>query len=217
VKFLVKPPFECPECSRPFDLVRSLNRHRMKYHTIHDRKFCPRCLLEKPGSEFGRRRDAEQKETLRGPCLECESQERYGTPERREHFRRLNYFSRMRRQWGLEREQLEEMFEAQGRACAICETSAEWVGDLNLDHVHGTEGIRGLLCTSCNVAIGIMEDNAERLRSAAAYVEAGLAVQALRVATDIERVGWKVPVKNHGGRRGPARKPREVTLPVARR
>jgi Recombination endonuclease VII len=70
----------------------------------------------------------------------------------------------------------QRLFEAQGGLCAICkrpETSmrngkVKW---LAVDHCHETDVVRGLLCEGCNRGIGMMQDDAGRLRAAADYVE----------------------------------------------
>jgi len=63
---------------------------------------------------------------------------------------------------------LEKIVE-QHAACSICgrvvdNTSA-------LDHDHLTGQARGVLCSSCNLLIGGMNDNAALLRSAANYLD----------------------------------------------
>lgn len=52
--------------------------------------------------------------------------------------------------------------------CDICMESCEVV----IDHCHTTNVVRGGLCSTCNVAIGMMKDNALNLRRAADYLEA---------------------------------------------
>lgn len=54
--------------------------------------------------------------------------------------------------------------------CAICGSHKQLVGD----HNHQTGKPRGILCRNCNLAIGNMFDNPERLRAAAIYLENSL-------------------------------------------
>lgn len=65
----------------------------------------------------------------------------------------------------------------QNGLCAICkepETAINRAGETKLlavDHCHKSGDKRGLLCSRCNTAIGLMLDNPDRLRNAAAYIE----------------------------------------------
>ncbi|MER7596264.1 endonuclease VII domain-containing protein [Streptomyces hydrogenans] len=75
--------------------------------------------------------------------------------------------------YGITEEEYVVMLEAQGHACAIC-GSKEWPGKDNrphVDHCHSTGRVRGILCGRCNVALGLMDDDAGRLRTAAEYLE----------------------------------------------
>jgi hypothetical protein len=61
------------------------------------------------------------------------------------------------------------MYESQGGVCAICSKHQER-RPLNVDHCHNTGTIRGLLCDKCNMAIGLLEDDATLLRKAQEYL-----------------------------------------------
>jgi hypothetical protein len=66
------------------------------------------------------------------------------------------------------------MLAAQGGVCAACgETPSPRRGKSiwNVDHDHSTGRVRGILCTGCNSAIGHLQDDPERCRKAAAYLE----------------------------------------------
>jgi hypothetical protein len=43
--------------------------------------------------------------------------------------------------------------------------------NLVLDHDHKTKRIREFLCSRCNIALGLLEDDVDLLRKAAAYIE----------------------------------------------
>lgn len=45
------------------------------------------------------------------------------------------------------------------------------VRNLAVDHCHENGHVRGLLCSSCNTAIGLLRDDPAILRSAIAYLE----------------------------------------------
>lgn len=64
------------------------------------------------------------------------------------------------------------MEEEQGGVCAICgnpETDKR-NHRLAVDHCHETDKIRGLLCKSCNIGLGMFKDNTNNLTRAVAYL-----------------------------------------------
>jgi len=90
------------------------------------------------------------------------------------------HYSRVRRfrKFGMSSERYLEMFEEQKGLCAIC-NGEELAKDalsgkfraLAIDHSHETGDVRGLLCSPCNRAIGLLKDDPATLRKAADYLE----------------------------------------------
>jgi len=73
---------------------------------------------------------------------------------------------------GMTQDQYDEMVKNQGGRCAICNRTPEhnrWK-KLYVDHRHEDNAPRGLLCSSCNQAIGLFQDNPSLLEEAAAYL-----------------------------------------------
>ena len=66
-------------------------------------------------------------------------------------------------------EQYEELLAEQEGGCAICGRPPRRVS-LHVDHDHGTGRVRGLLCFSCNAALGYFGDDGDRLVAAANYL-----------------------------------------------
>ncbi len=66
-----------------------------------------------------------------------------------------------------------KMLAEQDGKCAICKREGPIIDGkpIGLDHSHTTGQIRGLICIRCNFALGHMQDDPDRLRAAAAYVE----------------------------------------------
>jgi len=60
---------------------------------------------------------------------------------------------------------------AQKGLCCGCKTLMDMGQKTHMDHCHTTGIFRGLLCSDCNVAIGILRDSPETLRRLAAYLE----------------------------------------------
>ncbi len=82
----------------------------------------------------------------------------------------------LKRKYGITLEEYELLFEVAGGKCAICLRSetARRKGKLRtlcVDHDHATGAVRGLLCTSCNRAIGYLGDDPLRARALADYLE----------------------------------------------
>lgn len=82
-----------------------------------------------------------------------------------------NRKSHLKRRFGLTLEQYDEMLKSQGGGCALCKRPPPARSALHVDHDHETGRVRGLLCFTCNNALGDFEDDAVRLREAARYVE----------------------------------------------
>jgi len=51
--------------------------------------------------------------------------------------------------------------------CEICKA----VEDLVIDHCHDTQVVRGVLCRTCNMALGLLKENKNNVRSALKYAE----------------------------------------------
>jgi len=66
-------------------------------------------------------------------------------------------------------ENYDKMLVAQNGVCAICGHPPNW-RCLSVDHNHITGNVRGLLCTNCNMMLGLVDDSIEILRSAIEYL-----------------------------------------------
>lgn len=71
------------------------------------------------------------------------------------------------------------LLESQGGVCAICDqpekdadnTGTGKIRNLNVDHDHDTNAVRGILCSACNRGLGLFADNPARLQKAKDYLE----------------------------------------------
>lgn len=103
-------------------------------------------------------------------------------------YRRLWIRQNLKKNYGLTVQQYDEMFEAQGGACAICKKAlvrqtddarpmlgqpADNVG--RVDHCHETNSVRGILCFGCNVGLGKFRDDEELMLTAVRYLRASRA------------------------------------------
>lgn len=74
--------------------------------------------------------------------------------------------------YGLAVKQYRRMYVAQGETCAICRNPESGPGRfmLCIDHCHESGQVRGLLCSNCNRAIGLLRDDPKVIATAAKYV-----------------------------------------------
>lgn len=81
--------------------------------------------------------------------------------------------SKLKTLFGLTQEEYEAMMIAQDGKCAGCDSSDpadRRYSILPVDHDHETGKVRGLLCSNCNRALGLVKDNPDVLLSLAAYL-----------------------------------------------
>jgi len=71
------------------------------------------------------------------------------------------------KKYGLSKDEYWAMVDRQAGLCAICNVVMERVC---VDHNHATKQVRGLLCHHCNVTLGLMKEDPERLERAAEYI-----------------------------------------------
>ncbi len=103
-----------------------------------------------------------------------------------------DYMNLKLKKYGIDADDYDLLLWVQGGACAICQdTPAD--GRLSVDHCHETGVVRGLLCSPCNTALGMMKDDVERLRRAINYLDGSkeflVVVPDMKWAATDSRVG----------------------------
>jgi hypothetical protein len=80
---------------------------------------------------------------------------------------------RLKSIYGLSVDDFQRIFERQLRQCAIClaDHSRDEGKRLCVDHCHVTGKVRGLLCTRCNVGLGLLGDSEAGLNNALSYLK----------------------------------------------
>jgi hypothetical protein len=122
-------------------------------------KRCATCKRWKPLPEF--RAVARTADGLDSRCITCA------------------HDLSIRKLYGIRADQYAVLLEAQGGGCAICGGSNESGRAMAVDHDHaccpGSRAcgncVRGLLCSNCNMGIGLLKDSPDLMRSAASYLE----------------------------------------------
>lgn len=140
------------------------------------RKFCPKCETYKKLSEYTpirRRRFG-----VEIWCKACMAEYQRG---RYRYDKAKN--TALKSMYGLSLAEYNEMLDAQGGVCAICgqpETIGSKFGHsrtpdctpvLNVDHCHTTGAVRGLLCSPCNQALGLLAEDPDRVKAMLKYIE----------------------------------------------
>ena len=155
-------------------------------------KKCPRCLEDKPKSEF--HKDPRRIDGLTIYCGQCNNQRvkewkeknpdkvkewRSNNPDYRKEWGEKNPDHNLQRKYGLSQADYNKLLEDQNYVCAICGGVNKSGKALSVDHDHSCcavgkgcgKCIRQLLCDACNRGLGHFKDNPAFLRAAAEYVE----------------------------------------------
>jgi hypothetical protein len=96
-------------------------------------------------------------------------------PERK----RADREGHLRRKYGITVDDYERMLVEQSGGCAVCAAPPPERGSLHVDHDHETGAVRGLLCVSCNNAIGAFREQYALFQRAADYLDRDDALAAL--------------------------------------
>lgn len=93
-------------------------------------------------------------------------------PDKIKHYTRNWKSWWLKKQYNMTIEEYNQMFIEQNGCCAICNThQSELEKALAVDHNHETKEIRGLLCMTCNRALGLLKDDRKLLIIAAGYLK----------------------------------------------
>lgn len=92
-------------------------------------------------------------------------------PGNKERCAEVAFDGGLKRRYGMSPDDYYSKLSAQGGKCAIpsCSRDPESRA-LSVDHDHSTGSVRGLLCTNCNAALGLVDDNQEILQDLIHYL-----------------------------------------------
>jgi hypothetical protein len=159
----------CASCANTLSATQ-----RSPYRIADDgtlEKLCTGCKTQLSILAFYKRDNGKLSSKCR-TCLTNDSKETVSRESRRERNRRKNL-----KRYGITVEQYDTLLAKQGGGCAICgakEPGRKAAKYFNVDHEHVGGKVRGLLCHSCNLAIGHLKDRSELCRNAAQYLETNL-------------------------------------------
>ncbi|MFD8536640.1 endonuclease VII domain-containing protein [Streptomyces rubrogriseus] len=161
----------CRECVAEYSAAHYRRRREAMGLTVREKvdvpaghKLCRTCGAVKPHSEW--HRNATASDGLATCCKACRAiQGREG---------------HLKRHYGLTEAERDQLIADQGGVCCICLAAPA----AHVDHCHETGRVRGVLCFSCNAALGQFKDRPDAIRRAAAYVE-GIAWKPTLVAPGV--------------------------------
>ena len=79
--------------------------------------------------------------------------------------------ARLKKVYGIDLNEYEDMLIRQGYLCLICGDKLLPGFRTHIDHNHTTGRVRGILCHSCNVAIGFMREDIRIAKRILEYLE----------------------------------------------
>lgn len=106
-------------------------------------------------------------------CKECDKKRADAWSKAHPERRAVVYRTRhLKRTYGISDTDYATLLNEQGGKCAICGVPEQetTIKRLCVDHCHSTRRIRGLLCTKCNQAIGLLDHDLDTLARAAKYL-----------------------------------------------
>jgi hypothetical protein len=133
-------------------------------------KKCAKCGEQKPLSNF--RKKVDGKFGVGAQCKICINLKQ--APNK--SYRHLKGYDRYKnnhflKNYKITLQEVNEIIKNQGFKCAICEKHLTPGKQTHLDHCHDSNKIRGVLCTTCNVGLGMFKDSLLLLKSALNYLE----------------------------------------------
>jgi Pyruvate/2-oxoacid:ferredoxin oxidoreductase delta subunit len=147
-------------------------------------RHCPHCQTHHPVAEFYTSKNSRYKSGLRYQCKKHskELSERWhevnkekaltvntkwakANPDKIKVIRR-RYTAKTK--FGMTLTEIDTLEKKHNSNCHICKKSSD--RSLDIDHDHTTNKVRGLLCRTCNLILGLCKENKETLRSAIDYL-----------------------------------------------
>ena len=147
---------ECKNCGSGFETPKT----RGSYYS-----FCEPCrpIRKKAWKRRTSQRYAKKRNLLKKHVYNND-------PEKRLVMLRTQQKNWRKTVYGLTIEAYEAMLTAQGSVCAICLRVNMGKRSLSVDHDHKTGKIRALLCTKCNLGMGMFDDDAKILERVIKYL-----------------------------------------------
>ena len=134
-------------------------------------KVCSKCMISKALKHYYKDK---RRASFYSWCKKCHmnltkslSAKRRKSPKgklyRRNHYLRTRY--------GLSTRKFLDLIKKANYCCEICRKHLYKTQQINIDHSHKTGKVRGILCSPCNVGLGMFQDNKKFLLKAITYLQ----------------------------------------------
>ena len=136
-------------------------------------KICRKCQLNQKNKEFYSNKNS--KDGLSPICKVCDNQ-----------IRKLSYYKKRdlelqkdARAYKFKQHKINERFNIsldeykrlmEEDFCHICRKTNQSNRDFHIDHCHKTNIVRGVLCSNCNTALGLLKENPDIILNALKYI-----------------------------------------------
>lgn len=129
-------------------------------------KRCSRCGENKPQDAFYRSKG--KRDGLHNQCKACQTVTAKTYYDAKGHATQRAWW--LHKKYGITEEARSRLLEWSNGGCSICGARPE-DSKLDVDHDHKTGKVRGILCRSCNLALGMLKDDKRLLHIAIAYLD----------------------------------------------
>ena len=130
-------------------------------------KKCSKCKTKKEYKEFYK--DKRNSDGYGSNCKKCKA-EYQPSPEAKER-KLIKSRHHNRFKWsGFTEQDFQNKLKEQDYKCAICGTDDPGKTNWHADHDHETGTKRGILCKMCNTALGMLNDDVDKLANAIKYL-----------------------------------------------
>lgn len=109
-------------------------------------------------------------------CVKCNLE---ASNKRKEHAKWL----RVKKEYGITKDDFFLMKKSQHSKCSICSTDLN-EKNTHIDHCHKTGKVRSLLCSRCNQAIGLLDEDLQKIQKAADYIRSHDATEGISNSLD---------------------------------
>jgi len=136
-------------------------------------KQCSNCKEFKIEREFNK--DRTNPDGLDYKCKSCNSNEakqlwKSDKGKQSQRLRSRKY--ELKRLYGITLDDYNNLLKKQNYGCAICGSQMKSkLGNLHVDHDHKTGIVRGLLCIQCNITLGMLREDSNRIKKVLQYLE----------------------------------------------